>query len=89
MELSALVFDVDGTLADTEHAGHRAAFNAAFAEAGPRATRADLSGAVAVLTDLAGTTLARLTDLHARATGSGPRPPSPASQPGPAHRRST
>ena len=31
--LQALIFDVDGTLADTEGA-HRAAFNAAFAEAG-------------------------------------------------------
>jgi HAD superfamily hydrolase (TIGR01509 family) len=31
--LSALIFDVDGTLADTESA-HREAFNAAFAEAG-------------------------------------------------------
>jgi HAD superfamily hydrolase (TIGR01509 family) len=32
--LKALVFDVDGTLADTERDGHRVAFNAAFAEAG-------------------------------------------------------
>ena len=31
--LSALIFDVDGTLADTEEA-HRAAFNLAFAEFG-------------------------------------------------------
>src|SRR3954451_19466830 len=31
--LQALIFDVDGTLADTEGA-HRAAFNAAFAEVG-------------------------------------------------------
>ncbi|MGH6638444.1 MAG: HAD-IA family hydrolase [Polaromonas sp.] len=31
--LQALIFDVDGTLADTEHA-HLAAFNEAFAEAG-------------------------------------------------------
>jgi HAD superfamily hydrolase (TIGR01509 family) len=31
--LKALIFDVDGTLADTESA-HRAAFNAAFADAG-------------------------------------------------------
>lgn len=30
----ALIFDVDGTLADTERDGHRCAFNAAFAEAG-------------------------------------------------------
>lgn len=33
MTLSALIFDVDGTLADTEDA-HRLAFNAAFAETG-------------------------------------------------------
>jgi beta-phosphoglucomutase-like phosphatase (HAD superfamily) len=30
----ALIFDVDGTLADTERDGHRSAFNAAFAELG-------------------------------------------------------
>lgn len=30
----AIVFDVDGTLADTERDGHRPAFNAAFAAAG-------------------------------------------------------
>ncbi len=30
----ALIFDVDGTLADTERDGHRVAFNAAFREAG-------------------------------------------------------
>lgn len=33
-ELQALLFDVDGTLADTERDGHRIAFNQAFAEAG-------------------------------------------------------
>ena len=32
--LDALLFDVDGTLADTERDGHRVAFNRAFAEAG-------------------------------------------------------
>jgi HAD superfamily hydrolase (TIGR01509 family) len=32
--LQALIFDVDGTLADTERDGHRIAFNLAFAEAG-------------------------------------------------------
>jgi HAD superfamily hydrolase (TIGR01509 family) len=32
--LQALIFDVDGTLADTERDGHRIAFNAAFSEAG-------------------------------------------------------
>jgi HAD superfamily hydrolase (TIGR01509 family) len=32
--LRALIFDVDGTLADTERDGHRVAFNAAFVEAG-------------------------------------------------------
>ncbi|MCB1874489.1 MAG: HAD family hydrolase [Chromatiales bacterium] len=34
MPLEALLFDVDGTLADTERDGHRVAFNQAFAEAG-------------------------------------------------------
>lgn len=33
-ELAALLFDVDGTLADTERDGHRPAFNRAFADAG-------------------------------------------------------
>jgi HAD superfamily hydrolase (TIGR01509 family) len=32
--LRALIFDVDGTLADTERDGHRVAFNAAFAQVG-------------------------------------------------------
>lgn len=34
MALAALIFDVDGTLADTERDGHRIAFNAAFKEFG-------------------------------------------------------
>ena len=34
MSLEALIFDVDGTLADTERDGHRVAFNQAFAQAG-------------------------------------------------------
>ncbi|MEQ1601071.1 MAG: HAD-IA family hydrolase [Methylophilaceae bacterium] len=34
MKLQALIFDVDGTLADTERDGHRPAFNQAFKEAG-------------------------------------------------------
>ena len=34
MTLKALIFDVDGTLADTERDGHRVAFNRAFADAG-------------------------------------------------------
>lgn len=34
MFLEALIFDVDGTLADTERDGHRIAFNAAFREFG-------------------------------------------------------
>jgi HAD superfamily hydrolase (TIGR01509 family) len=34
MTLEALIFDVDGTLADTERDGHRIAFNRAFADAG-------------------------------------------------------
>lgn len=33
-KLEVLLFDVDGTLADTERDGHRVAFNAAFKEAG-------------------------------------------------------
>ena len=32
--IKALIFDVDGTLADTERDGHRVAFNQAFKEAG-------------------------------------------------------
>lgn len=34
MALQALIFDVDGTLADTERDGHRVAFNLAFRECG-------------------------------------------------------
>ena len=34
MTLRALIWDVDGTLAETERDGHRRAFNAAFAELG-------------------------------------------------------
>jgi HAD superfamily hydrolase (TIGR01509 family) len=34
LSLEALLFDVDGTLADTERDGHRVAFNAAFEEFG-------------------------------------------------------
>ena len=34
MALEALIFDVDGTLADTERDGHRVAFNQAFVESG-------------------------------------------------------
>jgi len=34
MTLQALIFDVDGTLADTERDGHRVAFNETFAAAG-------------------------------------------------------
>lgn len=33
-QLQAVVFDVDGTLVDSERDGHRVAFNAAFVEAG-------------------------------------------------------
>jgi HAD superfamily hydrolase (TIGR01509 family) len=36
MTLRALLWDVDGTLAETEDEGHRIAFNRAFAEAGLR-----------------------------------------------------
>ncbi len=34
MILKALIFDIDGTMADTERDGHRVAFNQAFVEAG-------------------------------------------------------
>ncbi len=34
MDLQCVLWDVDGTLADTERDGHRVAFNMAFAEAG-------------------------------------------------------
>ena len=34
MRLRAVIFDVDGTLVDSERDGHRVAFNAAFVEAG-------------------------------------------------------
>lgn len=34
MPLESLIFDVDGTLADTEKDGHRVAFNSAFSAAG-------------------------------------------------------
>ena len=30
MSLKAIIFDVDGTLANTEHDGHHKAFNEAF-----------------------------------------------------------
>ena len=33
-DIRAVLFDVDGTLADTERDGHRPAFNAAFRESG-------------------------------------------------------
>ena len=33
-ELKSVLWDVDGTLADTERDGHRVAFNMAFEEAG-------------------------------------------------------
>ena len=34
MSLKALIFDVDGTLADTERNGHRVAYNRAFEQLG-------------------------------------------------------
>ena len=34
MAIKAFIFDVDGTLADTERDGHRVAFNQTFAAAG-------------------------------------------------------
>jgi beta-phosphoglucomutase-like phosphatase (HAD superfamily) len=33
-ELEAVIFDVDGTIADTERHGHRVAFNLAFERLG-------------------------------------------------------
>ena len=33
-QLKAVIFDVDGTLAETERDGHRVAFNQAFSDAG-------------------------------------------------------
>ena len=33
-QLKAVIFDVDGTLAETERDGHRVAFNCAFKDAG-------------------------------------------------------
>lgn len=46
-ELKALLFDVDGTLADTERDGHRVAFNQAFVDAG-----LDWDWSVAIYEDL-------------------------------------
>lgn len=46
-KLTTLLFDVDGTLADTERDGHRVAFNLAFADAG-----LDWDWSVAVYGDL-------------------------------------
>lgn len=51
MMLQALLFDVDGTLADTERDGHRVAFNQAFAQAG-----LDWEWPVALYGDLLGVT---------------------------------
>lgn len=47
MTLEAIIFDVDGTLADTERDGHRVAFNRVFAENG-----LDWDWTVAVYEDL-------------------------------------
>ncbi|MDB9519240.1 hypothetical protein PN466_20035 [Roseofilum reptotaenium CS-1145] len=33
-QLKAIIFDVDGTLAETERDGHRVAFNQVFSNAG-------------------------------------------------------
>jgi len=51
MTLKALIFDVDGTLADTERDGHRVAFNMAFSEAGlPWRWDVDLYGELLAVT---------------------------------------
>lgn len=51
MKLSAIIFDVDGTLADTERDGHRPAFNAAFLDAGlPWCWDKDLYGELLAVT---------------------------------------
>ncbi len=43
MTLKALIFDVDGTLANTERDGHLVAFNLAFAELGLDSTNYSMS----------------------------------------------
>ena len=50
--LEALIFDVDGTLADTERDGHRPAFNAAFADCGAPPDHEDDPSAWGVLTSV-------------------------------------
>ena len=51
MKPQALIFDVDGTLADTERDGHRVAFNLAFEEAGlPWRWDVDLYGELLAVT---------------------------------------
>jgi HAD superfamily hydrolase (TIGR01509 family) len=55
----ALIFDVDGTLADTERDGHRVAFNRAFVEAG-----LDWDWSVAVYGDLLEVTGGKERILH-------------------------
>ncbi len=55
----ALIFDVDGTLADTEKDGHRVAFNRAFAAAG-----LDWDWSVAVYGDLLSVTGGKERILH-------------------------
>jgi HAD superfamily hydrolase (TIGR01509 family) len=55
----ALIFDVDGTLADTERDGHRVAFNRAFAAAG-----LDWDWSVAVYGDLLAVTGGKERILH-------------------------
>jgi HAD superfamily hydrolase (TIGR01509 family) len=55
----ALIFDVDGTLADTEKDGHRVAFNRAFADAG-----LDWDWSVAVYGDLLSVTGGKERILH-------------------------
>lgn len=46
--ITTLIFDVDGTLADTERDGHRVAFNLAFEQNGLRLAIATTTGYLSV-----------------------------------------
>jgi HAD superfamily hydrolase (TIGR01509 family) len=68
-ELRAVIFDVDGTLADTERDGHRPAFNAAFAEHGLD-VEWDVAGYGRLLA-ITGGSRRIAADLRARGLGTG------------------